>query len=426
MPFSDKQKKLLFWWRPESPHADKDMIICDGSIRAGKTVAMIDSFLSYTLTMFDGGNFIIAAKSMGALERNVLQPMFEILTAKNIDYTYLKSRNPYVQVGKNTYYLFGAPNEAAQDTLQGLTASSAYLDEVALMPESFVSQAIGRCSVEGAKIFFNCNPEGAYHWFKTDYIDKAEEKKIYRLHFTMDDNPSLSEKTKDMYKRMFTGVFYDRNILGKWVAAEDVIYSMFSENQVVKDVPTMDDYVIGVDYGTNNPTAFILVGIKYNSGNENEYYILDEYYQNGREEGQMTVSQHYNELERFVENTPALKGVNINRRNMTLYVDPSASAFKAEVDQHGVFAVKNADNDVVNGIQTVQATMTSERFYVHERCTNVRKELASYVWDEKAADKGIDKPIKEHDHALDAVRYVIYTIEDSPVVRITEIDYYDW
>lgn len=387
---------------------------------------MIDSFLSYTLTMFDGGNFIIAAKSMGALERNVLQPMFEILTAKNIDYTYLKSRNPYVQVGKNIYYLFGAPNEAAQDTLQGLTASSAYLDEVALMPESFVSQAIGRCSVEGAKIFFNCNPEGAYHWFKTDYIDKAEEKKIYRLHFTMDDNPSLSEKTKDMYKRMFTGVFYDRNILGKWVAAEDVIYSMFDENQVVEDVPTMDDYVIGVDYGTNNPTAFILVGIKYNSDNENEYYILDEYYQNGREEGQMTVSQHYNELERFVENTPALKGVNINRRNMTLYVDPSASAFKAEVDQHGVFAVKNADNDVVNGIQTVQATMTSERFYVHERCTNVRKELASYVWDEKAADKGIDKPIKEHDHALDAVRYVIYTIEDSPVVRITEIDYYDW
>lgn len=428
-PLSKKQKQVFSWWTPISPYNDKDIIIADGSIRAGKTVIMSFGFVMWAMTEYAYENFGMAGKTIGSFRRNVVEPLKKILHGRGMSVKDNFSQNilEITYRGKTNYfYIFGGKDEGSQDLIQGITLAGLLLDEVALMPQSFVNQATGRCSVEGAKMWFNCNPHGPNHWFKKEYIDQTEQKNALHLHFTMDDNPSLSKRTKRRYERMYSGIFYQRYILGLWVLAEGVVYSMFNENQVVKDVPTMDDYVIGVDYGTNNPTAFILVGIKYNSGNENEYYILDEYYQNGREEGQMTVSQHYNELERFVENTPALKGVNINRRNMTLYVDPSASAFKAEVDQHGVFAVKNADNDVVNGIQTVQATMTSERFYVHERCTNVRKELASYVWDEKAADKGIDKPIKEHDHALDAVRYVIYTIEDSPVVRITEIDYYDW
>lgn len=423
-PFSNKQMRLQYWWHPDSPHHDKDMIICDGSIRAGKTVAMIDSFLTFATTTFRHENFIIAGRSMGAVKRNILEPMFQILTAKNIDYHYHMSGDPHVVIGTNKFYLFGASNEASQDTLQGLTAAGSYLDEVALMPESFINQAIGRCSVEGAKIFLNCNPEGPYHWFKTDFIDKAEEKKIYRLHFTMEDNPSLSEKVKERYRRMFSGVFYDRMIRGLWVAAEGLIYSMFDEKQhVITETPTFDDYVIGVDYGTNNPTAFVLFGIKYDSDGLNQYYILDEYYQNGRKDGQRTVSQHYADLERFVLNSDALKGIKQNPLNLTLYVDPSAAAFKAEVNQNGKFAVKDAVNDVVNGIQTVQSMISSSNLYVHERCKDVRKEFASYVWDEKSADKGIDKPIKEHDHALDAVRYVIYTLEESPEIKITEVDY---
>ncbi|MCR8983499.1 PBSX family phage terminase large subunit [Brevibacillus laterosporus] len=199
-PFSLKQKKLLAWWTDGSPYKDYDMVIAEGAIRSGKTISMIDSFITWSLAKHRHQNFIVAGKSMGALKRNVLEPMFQILTAKGIDYHYHRSENPHVVIGTNAYYLFGANNEASQDTLQGLTAAGAYLDEVALFPRSFVDQAIGRCSAEtnenSAKVFSNCNPAGPYQWFKTDFIDKAKEKRILVLHFTMDDNMSLSEKVK--------------------------------------------------------------------------------------------------------------------------------------------------------------------------------------------------------------------------------------
>src|SRR5690606_10595817 len=186
-PFSKKQKQVLTWWMPRSPYRDYDMIIADGSIRSGKTIAMIDGFLTWSLETFRHQSFILSGRTMGALKRNVLRPAFEILAAKAIPYRYNRSEH-FVQIGTNTYYCFGANNEAAQDVLQGLTAAGAYGDEAALFPQSFIEQMIGRCSVEGSKIWLNCNPAGPYHYLKVDYIDKAEEKRILRLHFTLDDN----------------------------------------------------------------------------------------------------------------------------------------------------------------------------------------------------------------------------------------------
>lgn len=430
-PFSNKQMRLQYWWHPDSPHSDKDMIICDGSIRAGKTVAMIDSFLTWATTTFKGQSFIIAGRSMGAVKRNVLKPLFEILTAKNIDYHYHMSGDPYVQIGTNTFYLFGASNEASQDVLQGLTAAGSYLDEVALMPESFVNQAVGRCSVEGARLFFNCNPEGPYHWFKTDFIDKAEEKNIYRLHFTMEDNPSLSEKVKERYRRMFTGVFYNRMILGMWVAASGIVYSMFNESKhVIDGLPDVDAFAIGIDYGTSNPTAFVLIGIKYMDDGRNAYYILDEYYHDGRKDGQLTDAQHYANLKKFVLESEPLKQYrqqhpNFDPLHLTLYIDPSAASFRAEINAEGLFTVIEADNDVLNGIRTVQSMVSEGLLWVHKRCRSLLKEFASYVWDSKAGAKGVDKPIKEHDHALDGVRYLIYTIDNQPTINVREINYDD-
>lgn len=186
-PFSTKQKKLLTWWTSFSPYRDHDMIICDGSVRSGKTVAMIDGFVTWSLATFKSEDFILAGRSMGALKRNVLKPMFQILLAKGIPFNYNRSEN-YVEIGTNTYYCFGANNEASQDVLQGLTAAGAYADEGALFPQNFIEQMIARCSVEGSKIWINCNPESPYHFLKTDYIDKAKEKLILHLHFTLDDN----------------------------------------------------------------------------------------------------------------------------------------------------------------------------------------------------------------------------------------------
>jgi len=402
-PFSLKQKKLLMWWTDRSPYRDYDMVIAEGAIRSGKTIAMIDSFITWSLAKHRHQNFIVAGKSMGALKRNVLEPMFQILTAKGIDYHYHRSENPHIIIGTNTYYLFGANNEASQDTLQGLTAAGAYLDEVALFPRSFVDQAIGRCSAEtdgnGAKVFFNCNPAGPYHWFKTDFIDKAKEKRILVHHFTMDDNLSLSEKVKERFRRMFSGVFFKRYILGLWVMAEGVVYDMFDEAvHVVDDLPPLFDRLfVGGDYGINNPTAFLLCGQK-----GKDFYVTREYYFDSKKAGkQKTVAQLAEDFVSFIGDD----------RPEIIFLDPSAAALILELKQKGIANIKGADNSVNDGIQLVQNLLTGNggRLFVHRSCVNLIREFYSYLWDPKAQARGEDEVIKENDHALDALRYALFT-----------------
>lgn len=403
-PFSRKQKKLLTWWMPESPFCDYDMIIADGSIRAGKTVAMIDSFVMWTLHTFTGQNFIIAGKSMGALKRNVIEPLQKILAAKGIAYRYVRSsESPHVQIGTNVYYLFGANNEKSQDTLQGLTAAGALADEVALMPKSFVDQMIGRCSVDGSKVWMNCNPAGPYHHIKTEYIDKAKEKQILHLHFTLDDNPSLSEKVKQRYRRMFTGVFFKRYILGLWVMAEGIIYDAYSDDMTVDKLPEMKRTWVGVDYGTSNATTFILCGL----GTDDRLYVIDEYYHSGRESGrQKSPSQYSKDFREWY--SKLYSSIGARYKPEYIYIDPSAEAFIVQLwyDDRSL-PIASADNEVKGGIERVSSIMTADRFRVHSSCKNVLRELSSYVWDEKASiDRGEDKPVKQNDHTLDPIRYV--------------------
>jgi PBSX family phage terminase large subunit len=401
-PFSSKQKKLLTWWTEKSPYKDYDMVIAEGSIRAGKTVAMIDSFLMWSLSKHEDQQFIIAGKSMGALKRNVLKSMFQILNAKDIPYKYHRSEH-YIEIGSNTYYCFGANNESSQDVLQGLTAAGAYADEVALMPRSFVDQMIGRCSVDDSKVFMNCNPAGPYHWFKLEFLEKAKEKKALVLHFTMDDNLSLAERVKERFKRMFSGVFFKRYILGLWVMAEGVIYDMFNHDDMVVDqLPKMVRHWIGVDYGSSNPTTFILCGL----GEDGKFYIIDEYYhasgKNSDTEGdytkQKSPSMYGDEFVKWLQKH------NVNYDS--IFIDPSAKGFLIELWAKGVKRIAQAINDVNPGIELVQSIISNDLFRVHRRCTNVLREFSSYVWDEKAQERGEDKPIKQNDHTLDAIRYV--------------------
>lgn len=397
-PFSRKQKKLLTWWMPQSPYRDWDMVIAEGSIRSGKTTAMIDGFLTWSLSSFEDQNFILAGKSMGALKRNVIKPMLQILAAKGIAYRYHRSQH-YIEIGRNTYYCFGANNEASQDVLQGLTAAGALLDEVALFPQSFVEQAIGRCSVEGAKLWLNCNPESPYHHIKVEYIDKAREKRILHLHFELDDNLTLSRQVKERYKRLFTGLWYKRFILGLWVLAEGAIYDMWDDDVHAVDVipARFDRYLLGVDYGTSNPTAFLLigqVGLKL--------YVIDEYYFDSTQAGrQKTDAEYSRDLQRFIE----------GRRPEAIIVDPSAASFIAQLRKDGVAGIRHADNEVLNGIRNVASFLSGKRLFVYrKKCPNLLKEFASYVWDPKAQKKGEDKPVKANDHCLDALRYVIQTM----------------
>lgn len=405
LPFSRKQKQLLSWWmQGNSPYADYDLVIADGSIRSGKTIAMVNAFLLWSLTQFEGQAFIVAGRSSGALKRNLLRPMFQILHSMQVPYTYNRSEN-YITIGSNTYYCFGASNEASQDVIQGLTAAGALADEAALFPRSFVEQMIGRCSVKNSKIWMNCNPESPYHYIKTDYIDKAEEKRILHLHFTLDDNLSLTEEVKERYMRLYQGVWYKRMILGLWVIAEGVIYDMFTDANLYNDNTRPEQLrgrsrrYISIDYGTINPMVFLDI---YDNGTD--LWLDKEYYYNSRKEGrQKSDAEYLEDFKQFVgDEDPDY-----------VIIDPSAASFKVLLRQAG-YRVKDADNDVNDGIRMVAMLFRTLHLHIHEQCRNMRDELASYVWDEKAAlTHGQEKPVKQSDHACDAMRYCVKTMIKS-------------
>ena len=221
-PFSRKQLQALLWWQPGSGHERCRIFLADGAIRSGKTISMVLSFLLWSISCFSGRDFILAGVTAGALKRNVLTPLFGMLETFGIPWEYRRAEGRVV-IGTNSYHLFGADKDNAQDKLQGMTAAGAYADEAALFPRSFIDQMIGRCSVAGSKIFMNCNPNGAYHFIKTDFIDRAGEVGLFRLHFTMDDNLTLSPEIRESYARSFAGVFYRQYILGEWVSAEGAV-----------------------------------------------------------------------------------------------------------------------------------------------------------------------------------------------------------
>jgi PBSX family phage terminase large subunit len=403
-PFSPKQLKVLTWWMPESPHHDKDAIICDGSVRAGKTASMSFSYVVWAMETFNGQQLGMAGKTIGALRRNVIGPLKQMLTSRGYHVRDHRADNLLTisRGGKvNDFYLFGGKDERSQDLIQGITLAGMFFDEVALMPQSFVNQATARCSVDGAKLWFNCNPAGPYHWFKLDWLDKLDDKRALHLHFTMDDNPSLSERVKERYLRMYSGIFFKRYILGLWVMAEGVIYDMFDSTPGGKHiVPTVDrpytEYYISVDYGTKNPTTFGLWG-KYDA----KWYKVKEYHYDGRANGRQKTDEEYcDDLEAFAGDLYI----------HAVVIDPSAASFIAAIDKRGRFYVEPANNDVVNGIRNVATALQRELIAYNDCCTETFREFSSYIWDEKAAKRGEDKPLKENDHQMDADRYFVHTI----------------
>lgn len=400
--FSKKQKKILNWWVKTSPVKDKDGIIADGAIRSGKTISMSLSYVMWAMETFSGQNMGMAGKTIGSFRRNVFFWLRLMLLSRGYRVKDHRTDN-MVEVTKkgitNYFYIFGGKDERSQDLIQGITLAGMFFDEVALMPQSFVNQATGRCSVDGSKFWFNCNPDGPYHWFKTEWIDKLAEKNLIYLHFTMEDNLSLSERIKERYRSMYSGVFYKRYIEGLWTVAEGIIYDMFDKSTHVYN--ELLEYIFGetyisIDYGTQNATVFLL----WQKDDAGIWNCTKEYYYSGREEKkQKTDKEFADDLKEFT------KGIKIKR----VIVDPSAASFIAELKQKG-FNIKKANNDVLDGIRLVGTLLNENKIKFHSSCKNTIKEFNAYIWDEKAADRGEDKPIKSNDHAMDAVRYFCYTI----------------
>ena len=391
---SKRQLLAMLWWN-QPKFKDRDAIICDGSIRSGKSVCMTVGFVLWSMSTFQDQTFAICGKTVESLRRNIVLNMRDWIP-DDLHITERRAENKLIisdGCGRsNTYFLFGGRDESSYTLIQGITLAGILMDEAALMPRSFVEQACARCSVPGSKLWFNCNPAGPQHWFYTEWVENAKAQNALHIHFTMEDNPSLAPEIRERYERMFSGVFYDRYILGLWVVAEGLIYPMY-DNTVQTEPRPYEKYVISMDYGIQNPTAMGLWGL-YNG----VWYQISEYYHSGREtNAQKTDQEYYDELERLAGDRPIWRFI----------IDPSATSFIALVNQKKRFKVMHANNDVVDGIQHTAECLREGKIKINDCCKRTIQEYGLYRWDEKATD---DRPVKDNDHAMDMTRYFVNTL----------------
>ncbi len=408
-PFSRRQRQVMNWWMDNSPVRDCNGIIADGAIRSGKTVAMSLGFVFWAMETFEGQNFIMAGKTIGSFKRNVLSNLKLMLTSRGYHWKHHVSENMLEVTRKgrtNYFHMFGGRDESSQDLVQGITAAGCFLDEVALMPESFVNQVTGRCSVEGRKMWFNCNPAGPMHWFKTGWIDNRKKKKLVYLHFTMDDNLSLSEAIKADYRSMYAGVFFLRYIKGLWAVAEGLIYTMCTDEERPIALKSISQKYITVDYGTSNPCVFLEIWDDGETVWADREYRWDSRSEEARQTGnpQKTDAQYADDMEEFMGREP--------EDQCPIVVDPSAASFIAELQKRGFYVIP-ADNEVLDGIRATATLLAQDYLKINKNCKGLRSEMRSYVWDDKAAQRGEEKPVKQLDHGPDALRYYIKTILPS-------------
>ena len=388
MRFSPKQVRVMSWWK--NPHWEA--IICDGAVRSGKTFSMGLSFFLWAAHSFHGRQFGLCGKTIGSLRRNLLAELIPYL--RQIGMTVRERRSEHLLLVRfhgheNRFLLFGGRDESSAALIQGSTLAGVLLDETALMPRSFVEQAIARCSVPGSRLWFNCNPEGPEHWFYKEWIEKAESRGALRLHFTMEDNPGLPPEIRQRYERLYTGVFYRRFVLGEWAAAQGLVYDFFDPDKDAAEVPDgpFSAWRVSVDYGTVNPLSMGLWGEK-----NGVWYRVEEVYYDSRREGRQKTDAEYAEmLEQLVA------GRDIQR----VIVDPSAASFIETLRRKG-WQVMKADNDVADGIRVTADLLRQRRIVLCRPCRDCLREMALYCWDERS---GRDAPRKEHDHAMDEMRY---------------------
>ncbi len=396
--FSQKQLTVLNWWSKSSPYRKMDAIICDGAVRSGKTVCTSLSFVIWTFYDFNDTSFAFCGKTIASLKRNLIVPIMPVLTSLGFVCKEKLSKN-YIEISyknrKNRFYLFGGKDEGSASLIQGMTLGGILLDEVALMPRSFVEQAIARCSLENSRLWFNCNPEHPMHWFYLEWIKKHREKNCLYLHFTMKDNPGLTPSIRKRYEALYSGAFYSRFVEGKWVAAYGTVYPMFNADIHIKPPPSREAelYYVSCDYGTVNPCSAGLWGL-YNS----KWYRISEYYYDSRKVGeQRTDYEHYTALCKLIG----------NRNIEKIVIDPSAASFIQCIRRENKFDVIPAKNDVVDGIRQVSDALKKEEIFISPECKDTIREFSLYRWDEKSLR---DAPLKENDHAMDDLRYFVATV----------------
>ena len=389
---SEKQQKIMAF-----PYSKYDALICDGAVRSGKTSIMMWSFVRWAMESFNGQRFGVCGRTVDSCTKNIIVP-FTAMGLANEKYLIRWRRGDKVMEVRrgavtNYFEVFGGKDEASYTLIQGRTLAGVLLDEVVLMPRSFVEQALTRCSVDGAKLWFSCNPGSPQHWFYTEWIQRHEARNTLYLHFEMTDNPGLSQKTLERYQAMFSGVFYDRYIRGLWVLAEGLIYPMFGEGCLVDNPPQGGRYYISCDYGTLNPFS---AGLWCWDG-KTATRVAEYYYSGRQEQRHKTDEDYYTALEQLAGDKPV----------QAVIVDPSAASFIEVIRRHKRFPVRKAKNDVLAGINTTARFLQDGTIKIHRSCSACIREFGLYRWDEKTET---DRPVKENDHAMDDIRYFAYTV----------------
>lgn len=373
-------------------HSDARLNVWIGAVRSGKTYSSILKLIKLIKHGPEGSCMIIGV-NRDTIQRNVLLELYKFL---GFPCPGTKTTETKLY-GRNVYFV-GAHDEGSVRRIQGSTLSFAYVDEVTCIPQPFFTMLLSRLSVKGAQLLCTGNPEGPSHWFKKNYIDRQEELDLAHWHFTLDDNPSLDPAYVENLKKEYTGAWYQRLILGLWVANSGLIYDRFDDlNLYTESKNNPIYYIMGIDYGTSDATAAVICAVTPNKWPQ--MCIEKEFYYDSRKSGQQLTDDELGD--RLVEF--------IGYRNLrAIYVDPSAASMKAELRRRNL-PVLDAKNDVIPGIRTVSKFIAGKNLVVHKSCTGLIEELQSYLWDPKATDRGFDKPLHDHSHFPDSLRYCIFS-----------------
>lgn len=392
------EKHLKFILNP----IDKDarINILEGSVRSGKTVVMIPKWLEY-IQYGPKGLLIMTGVTKDTIYDNVLSDLFDTVGANNYKYN---KQSGDLTIFSRRIKVLGAKDEGSEKFLRGKTIAGAYCDELTLMPENFFKQLLNRMSVKGAKLYGTTNPDAPFHYLYKEYISddkKIKSGMVKTIHFVLEDNANLDAEYINFIKAAYSGMWFKRMILGLWVVADGIIYDMWDDSMICKDADLPINYksdcrrYISIDYGTTNPMVFLDA---YDDGNT--VWVVNEYYYDSKKERRQKTDQEYaDDLKKFVgEELPDF-----------VIIDPSAASFKTVLLNSG-FRVKEADNSVNDGIRVTAMMMSLGRLRIHERCKMTLEEIQGYIWDEKAAQRGEEKPLKQRDHAMDAARYLLKTV----------------
>lgn len=412
---SPKQRKILAF-----PYSDYDAIICDGAVRSGKTSIMTVAFVDWAMREFDGQRFGICGKTVDSATKNIITPYISMSYAKERYTLRWRRSDKLLEVKQgattNRFEVFGGKDESSFMLIQGRTLAGALLDEVALMPESFVNQALARCSVDGARLWFSCNPQSPSHWFHTDWIERHRERNALYLHFAMTDNPALSEKTLERYRSMYSGVFYDRYIRGLWVAADGLIYQQFADDKeryLIDKPPDNIMYaVIGLDFGgSKSAHAMTLTGF---TPGFKQVILLDEYYHNNLKSGRLSPKQLEEAFVDFVRRAKSKYKVYeafCDSAEQTLIEGLTVAAIRARLGIEVRNAIKGPIND---RIAFYNSLMAQDRFKIMRHCTAHIKALEEAVYDDSkpVKDVRLDNGTTDID-SLDSMEYSTETVQDD-------------